>query len=64
VAVVALGVVGGVGDDRAEAQAQREEHLRGRLPPHLHVAPDLQLGERGQRSEVRGQVSTQGSGSR
>lgn len=43
VAVVALGIVGGVRDDGTEAQAQSEEDLRGRLPPHLHVSPDLQL---------------------
>lgn len=43
VTVVLLGIVGGVGDDGSETQAQSEEDLRGRLSPHLHVGPDLQL---------------------
>ena len=43
VAVVAPRVVGGVGDDRAEAQAQGEEHLRGRLSPDLGLQHLLQL---------------------
>lgn len=41
VAVVVPGVVGGVGDNGAEAEAQRKEDLRGRLPPHLHICPDF-----------------------
>lgn len=43
VAVVVLGIVRGVSNDRAKAKAQRKEDLGGRLPPHLHVSPDFQL---------------------
>lgn len=43
VTVVVLGVVGGVGNDGAKAEAQSEEHLRGRLTPHLNVSPDFKL---------------------
>lgn len=42
-AVVVLGIVRGVSNDRAKAKAQRKEDLRRRLPPHLHVGPDFQL---------------------
>lgn len=42
-AVVILGIIGGVGDDGAEAKTQGKENLRGCLPPHLHVSPDFQL---------------------
>lgn len=45
VAVVVALVVAGEGDDAAKAKAQGEEHLRGRLPPHLGLQHDLQLGE-------------------
>ena len=44
-AVVVLGIIGGVGDDRPEAETQSKEHLSGCLSPHLHVGPDLQLEE-------------------
>lgn len=42
-AVVVLGIVRGVSNDRAKAKAQCKEDLSGRLPPHLHVGPDFQL---------------------
>lgn len=41
VAVVVLGVVGGVRDDGPEAEAQGKEHLRGCPSPNLHICPDL-----------------------
>lgn len=44
VAVVVAWVVTRVGDDGAKAQAQRKEHLGGRLTPDLHISPDGQLG--------------------
>lgn len=43
VTVVVLGIVGGVGNDGSKAEAQSEENLRGRLPPHLNVCPDVKL---------------------
>lgn len=43
VAVVVLGIVRGVSNDRAKAKAQREEDLGGRLPPRLHVGPQFRL---------------------
>jgi len=55
VAVVVALVVAGEGDDAAEAQAQSEEHLRGRLAPHLGLQHDLQL-----RGGVRGHGQVQG----
>lgn len=43
VAVIVALVVAGEGDHAAEAEAQSEEDLRGRLPPHLGLQHDLQL---------------------
>ena len=43
VAVVVPLVVAGEGDDAAKAQAQGEEHLRGRLSPDLGLQHLLQL---------------------
>ena len=42
-AVVVDGVVGGVGDEAAEGQAQREEDLCARLQPHHRVSQSLPL---------------------
>ena len=42
-AVVVPGIIGGVGDNGPEAETQGKENLCGRLPPHLHVTPNLQL---------------------
>lgn len=43
VAVVGPFVIAGEGDDATEAKAQSEEHLGGRLSPHLGLQHDLQL---------------------
>lgn len=61
VAVVATWVVGGIGDDRAKAQAQGEENLRCCLAPHLHLTPDLQLeGEKRGGEESEGKKRARG----
>lgn len=43
VTVVVDLIVTGEGDDSSESQAQGEEHLGGRLPPHLGLQHLLQL---------------------
>ncbi len=43
VAVVVFRIVGGVGDNGAEAKAQGKENLCCCLPPHLHICPNFQL---------------------
>lgn len=43
VAVVVIGVVGGVGNNRAIAKAQGKKDLCGSLSPHLHITPNLKL---------------------
>lgn len=42
-AVVMHRVVGWICDHGAVTQTQSKEHLRGRLTPHLHLPPNLQL---------------------